>query len=81
MHLLGIEALDRVINELSRLPGIGHKTAQRLAIFILKSDSGYAENLRPVYARNVLISLRINSVQFVQIRIVIPLKFVSWRIL
>lgn len=45
MHLLGIEALDRVINELSRLPGIGHKTAQRLAIFILKSDSGYAENL------------------------------------
>jgi len=45
MQLLGIDALDRLINELSRLPGIGRKTAQRLAIFILKSDSQYAENL------------------------------------
>lgn len=45
MQLIGIESLDRLINELSRLPGIGHKTAQRLAIFILKSDSQYAENL------------------------------------
>jgi recombination protein RecR len=45
MQLLGIEALDRLINELSRVPGIGRKTAQRLAIFILKSDSQYAENL------------------------------------
>lgn len=45
MHLLGINALDRLINELSRLPGIGRKTAQRLAIFILKSDAQYAESL------------------------------------
>ena len=45
MQLLGINALDQLINELSRLPGIGRKTAQRLAIFILKSDPQYAENL------------------------------------
>jgi recombination protein RecR len=45
MHLLGIKSLDRLINELSHLPGIGRKTAQRLAVFILKSDSEYAENL------------------------------------
>jgi len=45
MHLLGIRSLDRLINELSRLPGIGRKTAQRLAVFILKSDTEYAENL------------------------------------
>jgi recombination protein RecR len=45
MHSLGIDALDRLINELSRLPGIGRKTAQRLAIFILKNDTQYAENL------------------------------------
>ena len=45
MHLLGINALDRLISELSRLPGIGRKTAQRLAIFILKNDTQYAENL------------------------------------
>lgn len=45
MHLFGINALDRLINELSRLPGIGRKTAQRLAIYILKGDAQYAENL------------------------------------
>ena len=45
MHLLGIRSLDRLINELSHLPGIGRKTAQRLAVFILKSDTEYAENL------------------------------------
>ena len=38
MHLLGINSLDRLITELSRLPGIGRKSAQRLAIFILKGD-------------------------------------------
>lgn len=45
MHPLGINVLDRLINELSRLPGIGRKTAQRLAIFILKNNTQYAENL------------------------------------
>ncbi|MBI2609448.1 MAG: recombination protein RecR [Deltaproteobacteria bacterium] len=35
----------RVIEELSKLPGIGEKTASRLAFFILKSDLSYAKNL------------------------------------
>ena len=30
------QPLDRLIEELSRLPGIGPKTAQRLAFYILK---------------------------------------------
>lgn len=33
------------MNELSRLPGIGKKTALRLALHILKEDQAYAENL------------------------------------
>lgn len=37
--------LDSAINELSKLPGIGRKTAQRLALFILKSDPDYARRL------------------------------------
>ena len=31
-------SLERVINELSKLPGIGPKTAQRLAFYLLKRD-------------------------------------------
>lgn len=30
--------LERVINEFSRLPGVGQKTAQRLAFYLLKRD-------------------------------------------
>lgn len=30
------ESLSKLINELARLPGIGHKTAQRLAMHLLK---------------------------------------------
>jgi recombination protein RecR len=37
--------LDRLIQELSRLPGIGEKTATRLAYFILRSPKGFAEKL------------------------------------
>jgi recombination protein RecR len=33
------------VNELSRLPGVGKKTALRLALFILKEDESFAENL------------------------------------
>mgnify|MGYP000942892424 CR=1 FL=1 len=40
-----IAALDRLIEELARLPGLGEKTAQRLAFHILKSRTGIAENL------------------------------------
>ena len=32
-------SLQRLINELSRLPGIGPKTAQRLAFYLLKRDN------------------------------------------
>ncbi len=45
MNFFGINALESLINSLSRLPGIGKKTAQRLAIFILKSDVKFAEEL------------------------------------
>jgi len=33
------------VNELSRLPGVVKKTALRLALFILKEDESFAENL------------------------------------
>jgi recombination protein RecR len=39
------EPLLIAIEELSKLPGIGKKTAQRLAIFLLKSDEQQVENL------------------------------------
>lgn len=39
------EALERLIAELSRLPAIGPKTAQRLAFHILRSDGERADAL------------------------------------
>ena len=39
------EPLLIAIEELSKLPGIGRKTAQRLAIFLLKSDEQQVDNL------------------------------------
>ncbi len=38
-------SLDRLIQDLARLPGIGEKTATRLAFFILRSPKAYAESL------------------------------------
>jgi recombination protein RecR len=38
-------SLARLVQELGRLPGIGEKTATRLAMFILNSDRAYVENL------------------------------------
>lgn len=38
-------ALARLVEELGRLPGIGEKTATRLALFILGSGKDYVENL------------------------------------
>lgn len=38
-------SLEKLIEQLSRLPGIGKKSASRLALFILKSDKELAENL------------------------------------
>lgn len=40
-----MNALDDVIESLSRLPGIGKKSASRLAHFLLKSDSSLCERL------------------------------------
>ena len=40
-----IPTLDELIAQLAQLPGIGRKSAQRLAIFILKSKNGYADKL------------------------------------
>lgn len=40
-----IEPIARLINQLSRLPGIGSKTAQRLAYHIISSDSSQATEL------------------------------------
>ena len=37
--------LSKLIFELSKLPGIGEKTATRLAYYILNQDPAYAENL------------------------------------
>ncbi|HEY6906512.1 MAG TPA: recombination mediator RecR [Ignavibacteriaceae bacterium] len=39
------EPLSAAIEELSKLPGIGRKTAQRLALFLLKSNTEDVENL------------------------------------
>ncbi|MDQ6691148.1 MAG: recombination mediator RecR [Candidatus Dormibacteraeota bacterium] len=39
------EPLDRLIAELSRLPGVGPKTAQRLAFYFLRADRERADRL------------------------------------
>ncbi|MFA5990759.1 MAG: recombination mediator RecR [Candidatus Doudnabacteria bacterium] len=38
-------SLNRIINELGKLPGVGPKTAQRLAFYLLKQDSIDITNL------------------------------------
>lgn len=42
--MLNISALEKLVQELSRLPGVGPKSAQRLAYYILKSKN-YPERL------------------------------------
>jgi recombination protein RecR len=44
------EPLERLVQELSRLPGVGPKTAQRLAFHLLRSDSQRAESLAQAIA-------------------------------
>ena len=39
------DPVSRLIFELSKLPGVGEKTATRLAYFILKQDAEYAQSL------------------------------------
>lgn len=43
--MLQIAALEKLVHELSRLPGIGPKTAQRLAYYVLRSPQEYALKL------------------------------------
>ncbi len=49
--MLNIPALEKLVHELSRLPGIGPKTAQRLAYHILKSKDNYADRLSEALIR------------------------------
>ena len=38
-------SIERLIDEFSRFPGIGRKTAQRMAFYVLKSPNDYSERL------------------------------------
>lgn len=40
-----VPSLERLVNELAKLPGVGPKTAQRLAYYILRSPATYSEAL------------------------------------
>ena len=44
--MLQIPALEKLVHELSKLPGIGPKTAQRLAYYVLKNKDTYPEKLK-----------------------------------
>ncbi|MGA2696316.1 MAG: recombination mediator RecR [Terriglobales bacterium] len=55
------EPMTRLIDELKKLPGIGSKTAQRLAFHILRSDDDDAEALAAA-VRDVKASLRLCSI-------------------
>lgn len=39
------ETVTKLINQFEKLPGIGHKTAVRLAFFVLESPKTYAEEM------------------------------------
>lgn len=41
-----VPSLDKLTHELSKLPGVGPKTAQRLAYFVLRSSQEYVTDLR-----------------------------------
>ncbi|HEY8269735.1 MAG TPA: recombination mediator RecR [Pseudobdellovibrionaceae bacterium] len=49
--MLNIPVLEKLVHELSRLPGIGPKTAQRLAYHILKSKDNYITSLSETLLR------------------------------
>lgn len=58
MNEYSSKLLEAAVNELSRLPGIGKKTALRLSLFILREAPDLAENLG-----NALVRLR-NEIVF-----------------
>ena len=41
-----IPSLEKLVNDLAKLPGVGPKTAQRLAYYILRSPAAYNDSLR-----------------------------------
>ena len=51
MNEYSSKLLETAVGELSRLPGIGKKTALRLALYILREDQSYAENLSKAIER------------------------------
>src|SRR5207302_11185014 len=55
------EPMTRLIDELKKLPGIGSKTAQRLAFYILRSSDDDAEALAAA-VRDVKANLRLCSI-------------------
>src|SRR5213076_2027099 len=55
------EPMARLIEELKKLPGIGSKSAQRLAFHILRSDQGDAEALAAA-VRDVKAKLHLCSI-------------------
>jgi recombination protein RecR len=48
---MGPEALENLITAFARLPGIGRKTAQRLALYVVKSQRDEGEQLAAALAR------------------------------
>jgi recombination protein RecR len=52
------EPLQIAIEELSKLPGIGKKTAQRLALHLIKSEETYVDNLL-IALKNLKMKLRL----------------------
>lgn len=49
--MLHISALEKLVHELGRLPGIGPKSAQRLAYYILRSPADYSARLSEALLR------------------------------
>ena len=49
--MLHIASLEKLVHELNRLPGIGPKTAQRLAYYILRSKDSYPDKLAEALMR------------------------------
>lgn len=58
------ETVTKLINQFERLPGIGHKSAVRLAFYILESPKEVAEEMSKVL---VLAKKRLNFVLHVLI--------------
>ncbi len=49
--MLQIAALEKLVHELSRLPGVGPKTAQRLAYYVMRAPSEYSVRLSEALMR------------------------------